>query len=436
MTRDRSTTRRRKGVRSIFFPGRLRAAPRARRKNGPDPVVPAGFTLFELILAIALAAVLLSLIGMAINLYLKRIDSGRSRVEQAQLARTILAMIAEDIRATAIYQPQDTSSIAKLMSKSSAFDPDSLDKSSSSSSSTSGFSTSTSGTSGGSSTSGSMSSGGSSSQSSSTSSGSSSSTSQSSTGGSNDNPEDSDTTMPLGVNGSANELCVDAARLPRQEELFSGLTGYTNASSPAANNSALPGTPEAAATSAPPTDLKTVHYLVRPGEAIEAGSASATALDPAAQSRVGGLVRQESPRAMYVFAQQNGGSDTSDAGQTLIAPEVVQVQFRYFDGSQISETWDMKQQKKLPVAIEVCIWLRSSGATDQPVSASYDAATLASTAHEFRQRVFLPMAAVSTGQTNGSPTTSDDSSSTDSSGSSSNNSSGSSDTSGSGSSFD
>ena len=84
----------------------------------------AGFTLFEVILAIALAAVLLTLIGTAINLYLVQVDSGRTRVEEAQLARSVLSMIADDIRATTVYKPQDTSAIAQLMAKTAAFDPD------------------------------------------------------------------------------------------------------------------------------------------------------------------------------------------------------------------------------------------------------------------------------------------------------------------------
>ena len=58
---------------------------------------------------------LLALIGTAINLYLMQVDASRTRVEEAQLARSILAMIADDLRATSIYQPQDTSAIAQLM---------------------------------------------------------------------------------------------------------------------------------------------------------------------------------------------------------------------------------------------------------------------------------------------------------------------------------
>src|SRR3954452_23543273 len=88
----------------------------------------AGFTLFEVILAIALAAVLLTLIGTAINLYLVQVDAGRTRVEEAQLARSILSMIADDIRATTVYKPQDTSAIAKLMATTAKFDVDDVDK--------------------------------------------------------------------------------------------------------------------------------------------------------------------------------------------------------------------------------------------------------------------------------------------------------------------
>src|SRR6478672_9354621 len=88
----------------------------------------AGFTLFEVILAIALAAVLLTLIGTAINLYLVQVDAGRTRVEEAQLARSILTMIADDIRATTIYQPQDTSAISQLMQQTAKYNVDDIDK--------------------------------------------------------------------------------------------------------------------------------------------------------------------------------------------------------------------------------------------------------------------------------------------------------------------
>ncbi len=395
----------RKGDRSIFRL-RLRAAPRLIRKDGPVPFSRPGFTLFELILSIALSAVFLSLIGMAINLYLKRVDASRSRVEEAQIARSVLAMIADDIRATTIYQPQNTSAIAQLMASNAAFDVDSIDKAKSAGLGTPGGTGGVGGV-GASSTVASIAS---------------SSTSQTSTGNSSSNSSETDNTLPLGVNGSLDELYVDPARLPKQEELFTTTTGYTNAPSPTADGAAGGSTSSGVA---PPTDLKNVHYFVRPGDAVEPGSAGSTSLDPAAQLRAGGLVRQEIPRAARLFAEQNGGSDVLDSGEVLIAPEVVHIEFRYFDGSQITDTWDMKEQKALPVAIEVCVWVRSSAAADQPITSTFDASALASSSREYRQRVYLPMAQLMNSSSS-SDSSSADSSSTDSSTSSSSSQSGSS----------
>jgi prepilin-type N-terminal cleavage/methylation domain-containing protein len=337
----------------------------------------AGFTLFEVILAIALAAVLLTLIGTAINLYLVQVDAGRARVEEAQLARSILSMIADDIRATTVYKPQDTSAIAQLMAKTKAFDPDSIDEASTGIGKASAITSLSGGPAALSSVTALSPTGAS---------GASGSSSSSSAGGT-----DTDTTLPLGINGSLEELYVDATRLPKQEELFATTTGYTNAQSPAADKGATAGT---SSGGIPATDLKTVHYFIRPGEAVETGSASVTALDPAAQARIGGLVRQEIPRAMRNFAEKNGGSNVLESNEVLLAPEVVRMEVRFFNGSEIAETWDMREQKSMPVAVEVCIWLRSPNATNEPVTTNYDTATLNETTHEYRQVVYVPMAQV------------------------------------------
>ncbi|HVT30910.1 MAG TPA: hypothetical protein VHE81_23090 [Lacipirellulaceae bacterium] len=353
-----------------------------------------------MILAIALSAMVLTLIGMAINMYLVRTDSSGKRVAQAQLARTILSMIADDIRDTTIYKPQDTSSISNLMAKSATFDVDSIDKpSSGSSGATSGVG-------------GATAAAGATSVSSSSSTGTSSATGQSSTGTSSSDDTAADNVLPLGLSGDLDELYVDTTHLPKQEELFSTITGYTNAPSPVANGG-LPTDVGAGASSGivPPTDVKNVHYFVRPGNAVEPGSASVTSLDPAAQESAGGLVRQEIPHPLREFAEKNGGSDELDSGQTLIAPEVVHIEFHYFDGSQVVDTWDMREQKSLPTAVEVCVWLRSPNAANQPITDNLDTASLANSAREYREVVYLPMAQMlKSASSNGSG----DSSSTDS----------------------
>jgi prepilin-type N-terminal cleavage/methylation domain-containing protein len=371
-----------------------------------------GFTLFEVILAIALSATLLTLIGTAINLYLTRVEASRVRVEEAQLARSVLSMIADDIRATSIYQPQDTSEISKLMAKSTSFNVDSLDQANPSSSGASGIS----GLSAGSNAS--------------SLGGVSSSLSQSSSGSHADGS--STELMPLGINGSQEELYVDATRLPKQEELFASATGYTNAPSPKANGAVGATSPTGGVSSinggTPAADLKTVHYFVRPGEALEAGSVGATSLAPDVQQAAGGLVRQEVSRSAYVYAEQNGGSDVMNSNATLIAPEVVHIEFRYFNGDILTE-WNMTEEKTLPKAVEVCIWVRSGKSSDQPVSSNYDAASLADSTRQYKQVVYLPASQLASNSQSSST------SETDSSGSSTDNSSDSTQT-GSGSSFD
>ena len=346
------------------------------------------FTLFELILAFALSITLVSLIGMAISLYLSRVDASRSNVEEAQLARSILAMIADDIRAATIYQPQDLSALA-AMAASGEFDVDSIDeeRSGGDDDSPSG------GQLGGGSSFGSgsgMSSGGGSGG------GPGGSAGGGLGGGGNLQPESS---IPLGLNGSFQELYVDATRLPRQEELFNTVTGYTNAPTGiAAGGLAANSTMAAASGIARPSDVKSIRYFIRPGEAVQSGSVAATSLDPAMQLRAGGLVRQEISRPARVWAEQSGSSAVLESGQALLAPEVVHIEFRYFDGTQVTDIWDMNQQNCLPMAVEIRLWIAPVG---EDVSMGQSSPAILAQANEYRQTVYLPMSQVANQESSG-----------------------------------
>lgn len=333
------------------------------------------FTLFEMILSIALSVTLIALIGTAINLYLTRVEASRDHVEEAQLARTILAMIAEDLRSTAIYQPQDVSSVKQLMTETASFDVDSIDAASSGST---GGTTSPGGA-GGLGTAG---------TSVGTSGASSSGTSPTTTA-----PTDS-TDMPLGITGSLGELYVDIVRLPAGDELFTTLTGYSNARMAMPTGGAMAAMGTTWGATAAPSNLKTVRYFVRDGDRAELTGVSATSLDPEMQMRVGGLVRQVIPRQARVFAEQTGDDGLLQAGQTLVAPEVLRIEFRFYDGQQIVDFWDMAEQQVLPRAIEVIIWLTSAKEVSEGVS-GFDPQALLRNAREYRQTVFLPMAELS-----------------------------------------
>lgn len=339
--------------------------------------VRAAFTLFELILAVALSGMLLALIGTAINLYLTRVEMGRERVEEAQLARSILSMIASDLRATAVYQPQDVSSVAELMESSASFDVDSIDEERSG------------GVGGTSSPSGPSSVGTSGSAGTTTGGASSSSAATSST-------QAGDSEMPLGVSGSVAELYVDVERLPRSDELFTTLTGFTNAPMPVMDGNAMSiasGTSWGAVPQ--PNVIKSIRYFIREGDRTEKSGRAATSLAPELQAYAGGLVRQEIPRAARLFAEQTGGSNILNSGQKLIAPEVIHLEFRYFDGEQILEMWDMAEAQSLPLAVEVSIWLVTADEAIKAGSSIYNKQALLNNARRYRQTVYLPMAALS-----------------------------------------
>lgn len=68
-----------------------------------------GFTLIEVVLAIGLSAMVVYLLSTATELYLANVDASRGRVENAQLARTLLDQIAADLAATRAYGPMAAS---------------------------------------------------------------------------------------------------------------------------------------------------------------------------------------------------------------------------------------------------------------------------------------------------------------------------------------
>ncbi len=334
------------------------------------------FTLFELILAIALSATLLSLIGTAVNLYLMRIDTSRMRIEEAQLARSILATIAADVRAATPYQTQDISTVAQLAVSAAAFNVDDIDSAAAFSAGALG---SSSGTGAGT-----------------TSSAASDQSSSTSTGLSTDGALSTTALVP-GLNGLLNELMLDVARLPRLDELF-----------PTTPQSTLSNSANAArANLSRPSDMKTVRFFIRQGNTIDPSDASATGLASAAQQVVGGLVRQTVDRSVRQMAEQAGNSQLLESGQVLLAPEVTQIQFRYFDGTTAVESWNMQERSSMPTAIEVRIWLMSQALSEQQQSSSAASSRLSQT-RMYSQTIDLPLAQVA-GATTASTVTDEES---------------------------
>jgi hypothetical protein len=110
-----------------------------------------------------------------------------------------------------------------------------------------------------------------------------------------------------------------------------------------------------------PTDLvATEDELSGPAVGGPAGSgpepAGSSGLGPAGGS---GLIRTEASRAVAAWAAQQGGSNPTQLGPATVVPEVVDIQFSYYDNTGTeNDEWDSQQQQGLPYAVKVSVTMR------------------------------------------------------------------------------
>ena len=73
-----------------------------------------------------------------------------------------------------------------------------------------------------------------------------------------------------------------------------------------------------------------------------------------------GLARRVVDRSTIRFAQENGALQWLDEQAELFAPEVMALEFAYFDGTQWLVEWDTELNGGLPVAVEILLILRGA----------------------------------------------------------------------------
>jgi hypothetical protein len=307
-----------------------------------------GVTLVELLLALALTGVVLMVIGMAIDLNLRTLDSRRAEIERAQLAQAVLRHIAMDLQNAVIYEPIDTSSVPTMSSGGDAMglaedaglsdllgDPV-LGTDSMLSESTMDIANTV-----------------------------------------------APTSVP-GLFGNQYELQVDVSHLPRVDQ-------YERMFAAAAES----------VVADIPSDVKTVAYYLNSGMLDSAGAVAG--VDPMASTGMSamtgtggsGLVRRALDRAVTAWASQSGSLDTQVTYGDLLAPEVNYLEFRYFDGTQWLTEWDSTTLGGLPVAVEITIGIDPAYGLDQ---ASADVAQMREvsmsdmTEYMFRLVVRIPTA--------------------------------------------
>lgn len=317
-----------------------------------------GVTLLELILALTLTVMILGAVTLAINLNLRTLDRRRNEVEEAQLARAVLRMIADDLRSAVQQEEVDFSSVESMAS--GIGDVGALASSLTGSAGAAGGGAAGGGAAGGGAGSSSAAGAGAGA----TAAADSSSQDIAATAAPPDVP---------GLYGNQSEMQVDVSRLPRVDEYSTMVT--------------------ADGTTKIPSDVKTVAYYVR-SQPLNGTASTPDTVTPGLNSQGSGLVRRELPRVVTNYAIQNATGEQMLQGGDLIAPEVSEIQFRYFDGQQWLSEWDSQAMQGLPLAVEVVIVVQPAEvlkqvANGQPLA---NAAVPGATPFIYRSVVRVPSA--------------------------------------------
>lgn len=288
----------------------------------------AAFTLLEMLLTLSMCVVLMTLIGGAMNFYIRDMSTAEDSFRQSEVASAVLQMIEDDLRMTITTRPVSTDGLAEVLSAAaSPLAALGLDETGE-------------------------------------------------TSGETEDPEalpeetglaDDDLSGdPLaaesldaltggtvlvapGLIGSADQLQIDVSRLPRLEETV------IDPMMAVSGGQLLDR----------PSDVKTISYFVQAmglgnqNDALEklatANSIPASSVNPNQFS--GGLVRREIDRAIHVEASSTGGVGRLMGTGELIAPEVASISFEYFDSINWLPMYSTDESGFLPTAVRVTLEL-------------------------------------------------------------------------------
>lgn len=259
-------------------------------RRRPRPWIRGGFSLLEILLALALAVVLITAISASVQQAWRLSAQGKTELERQQVARAVFRLIERDLR-----------SVMFVPASEFADDDDAAASTTTSSPKQSG--TSSSGGTNGSST------------------GSTDSSSSSTTTSSTSQPQM--VMASRGIWGDQFSIEIDGAR-PQREIAFALPVSET-----------IP--------SMRTSDLRTIMYQL---------GAAGTANGAQNQS---GLARREGDRYAITSAEMAGHDASGNFSSAVIAPEIIELQFRYSDGVQWLTMWDSVSAGRLPRAVEVQI---------------------------------------------------------------------------------
>jgi type II secretory pathway pseudopilin PulG len=304
-----------------------------------------GMTLLEMLLALALTVVMLTLIGQALYFHLYTFQSRRDGVEQSQLARALLQHIANDLRAAVATEALDNKGVEGV-----SLDPTKLAQ-------TAGVNL----------PSGTLSTANQNGNNNATN----SSATDSEEAAANEDFATS-TGFSVGFYGDLTSLQFDITRLPRLDEYDPQF--------------ALDGS---GSITRIPADVRTVSYAMEGSITV-----ARDALPQAERLHLESLQQATStmePRALLRSEQEVSlaGSELTtlslEADKTLneerLADDITRLQFLYFDGYEWWPEWNSDDRGGLPLAVEIIVGMANQTLPQNNTSAttsSYDVAAKAS----------------------------------------------------------
>lgn len=312
------------------------------------------FTLMELILSLALIVVATALVGSLMGIYARSFSTRGDSIKQKQLARSLLTMMADDIRAVVVTQQYDDSVLQQMLGGSSG----------AASTGTGGTGTGGTGTGTGTGTTGTGGAGtgtgtGATAGGSSTGTGSTGGSATGQSSGTETDISTASTALPPGIYGSQYQLMVDVSRIPRTSE-------YNQTTGSIGMLSDVPG------------DVKSVTYMLQSGGPLGVQD-SMLQVSTANQNTLisnSGLVRRALDRNVLKYAEENATSTSLNSSGDLIAPEVVAMEFAFYDGTQWLYQWDSSQQG-LPWLVQITLALQSpESAESNPIVGGITLSTL------------------------------------------------------------
>ncbi len=315
--------------------------------------VRSGYTLLELLLALGLSVLVIGAIGMAIRIYLISLAEQQARIERKQVVRSVFAMIGADLRAGLEYKydPADyaglelalenqISNLEGLTELSELSEEDLAAELEAQALGTESESEAGSGLR-------------------------SESESESESVESEIIVEDEVAFRPT-LLGSETAVMLDISRLPRLDQ-YNPLVAAADLETQT------------------PSDVKSLAYFVslsRGGIEEQLGFAESRA--------PGGLYRRELDRAVANFADEVELISTADKYSRLVAHEIAEISFQYFDGEDWLPQWDSAESGRFPSAVEITLVIDAERSAAGSQTYSYNG-TNEDTTEVYRYVVHLPV---------------------------------------------